>query len=191
MKRSKEDTAETRKHVVSVAAREFRENGLQFSLADLMGAAGLTHGGFYRHFDSKEQLVAEACEEAMRTIIESLTSGAKKAGNEGALRKIIERYMSPSHKDNCANGCPIAALGSELARSDESVREKVLTETEQLIETITELLDEKKYPNREVEAKFLFSSMVGAMTMSRMLTDTKEANAFLRAAAERLVSQYC
>ena len=68
MKRSKEDTAATRRHIVEVAAQKFMANGLQISVPDLMSAAGLTHGGFYRHFESKEELVKEACEGAMHSI---------------------------------------------------------------------------------------------------------------------------
>jgi TetR/AcrR family transcriptional repressor of nem operon len=80
MKRSKQETAETRKRIVETAATEFRRNGIDGTgLADLMGAAGLTHGGFYRHFDSKDHLVAESCAAAVDSVVESLTSAFQKA----------------------------------------------------------------------------------------------------------------
>jgi TetR/AcrR family transcriptional repressor of nem operon len=191
MKRSKEDAAETRRHIVSAAAHEFMANGLQISVPDLMSAAGLTHGGFYRHFESKEELIKEACEEAMSSIIKNLISGARKGSNEQILRKVIESYLSSSHKEKRGNGCPMAALGSELTRADDAIRDRVLAEAAELTKFIAELLDPKRFNDAHKEAQLLFSSMIGAMTVARMMTDAKASNAFLRSATEKLLEQYC
>src|SRR5271170_576458 len=118
MRKSRDEAAQTRKRIVTAAAGEFRKNGIVATgLADLMKAAGLTHGGFYKHFESKDQLVREACREAVETAIhETLAAAASKgSGFESA-------YLSTDHRDNPAIGCPLSAIGGELARSDETTR---------------------------------------------------------------------
>jgi TetR/AcrR family transcriptional regulator, transcriptional repressor for nem operon len=118
MRKSKEDAAETRRRIVTAAAGEFREHGIVTTgLADLMKAAGLTHGGFYKHFESKDQVVAEACVEAMRALLEKLDAAP-------SMGSVLGSYLSPRHRDDPASGCPLSALGSELARSDEKTREE-------------------------------------------------------------------
>src|ERR1700726_3650250 len=118
MRKSREEAAQTRKRIVTAASEEFRKNGIVATgLNDLMRAAGLTHGGFYKHFMSKDQLVAEACAEAVGTaIFERLGDAAsKRAGGAGT-------HPPPGPRDNPATGCPLSAIGSELARSDEKTR---------------------------------------------------------------------
>src|SRR5277367_6560830 len=118
MRKSREEAAETRKSIVRAAAREFRERGIVATgLADLMSAAGLTHGGFYKHFASKDQLVSEACSEALQIILEKLAA----AGSDGS--GAVATYLSTDHRDDPAAGCPLAAIGSELARCDEKTRD--------------------------------------------------------------------
>src|ERR1700729_1396343 len=118
MRKSREEAAQTRKRIVKSASEEFRKCGIVATgLADLMSAAGLTHGGFYKHFESKDQLVAEACAEAMVAPIGKMTAAA--SGGPGAAAAM---YLSTVHRDNPASGCPLAAIGSELSRSDEQTR---------------------------------------------------------------------
>src|SRR5258708_14848906 len=103
--------------MVKAASGEFRKNGIVATgLNGLMKAAGLTHGGFYKHFESKDQLVAEACAEAVETILEMLAAAASEKGGAAAA------YLSTDHRDHPATGCPLSAIGSELARSDEKTR---------------------------------------------------------------------
>src|SRR4029077_1838024 len=117
LRKSKEEAAETRRRIVAAAAGEFREHGIVApGLADLMQAAGLTHGGFYKHFESKDQVVAEACAEAARVLREKLEATPSKG-------RVLGSYLSTRHRDDPAAGCPLAALGSELARSDEKTKE--------------------------------------------------------------------
>jgi TetR/AcrR family transcriptional regulator, transcriptional repressor for nem operon len=123
MKKSKLEAAETRRRIVKTAAAEFRRNGIHDTgLSGVMAAAGLTHGGFYRHFDSKDELVAEACAAAMEPAAENtVTSACYDAAND-SLEAIVTSYLCPDHRDNLSEGCLIAALGSELARSDDKTR---------------------------------------------------------------------
>ena len=99
------------------ASREFRRNGIVATgLNDLMKAAGLTHGGFYRHFESKDQLVAEATTAAMERSLEGMAA-------HPTIKAAVAAYLSTRHRDNPASGCPLAAIGSELSRSDRKTRE--------------------------------------------------------------------
>jgi AcrR family transcriptional regulator len=106
MKKSKLEAAETRRRIVRTAAAEFRRNGInETGLSDLMAAAGLTHGGFYRHFGSKDQLVAEACSAAMESVVETTKAAAAHRPAKSRLQAIAERYLSTDHRDNQSEGC--------------------------------------------------------------------------------------
>src|SRR5262249_17887324 len=118
MRKSRKEAAQTRKRIVEAAAREFRKNGIVATgLNDLMKAAGLTHGGFYKHFASKDQLVAEACTAAVDAAIASFGMEAQPTINA------VAAYLSTRHRDDPASGCPLAAIGSELSRTDKKTRE--------------------------------------------------------------------
>src|ERR1700731_4181175 len=100
MRKSKDETAATRVRIVETAAREFRRNGIHATgLADVMAAAGLTHGGFYRHFQSKDQLVAEACGAGMNSIVARAEAAACQSDSNGGLEAIIESYLAVNHRD--------------------------------------------------------------------------------------------
>src|ERR1700724_231013 len=123
MRKSKQEAAATRQRIIRAAAAAFRKNGIAGTgLSDLMAAAGLTHGGFYRHFDSKDQIVAEACTAAMESLVEQLAAAASKKSPQRGLKTIVENYLSAARRDEPADGCPLAALGSEMARADERTR---------------------------------------------------------------------
>src|ERR1043166_4571234 len=133
MKKSKIETAETRRRIVKAAAAEFRRNGIHATgLCDLMAAAGLTHGGFYRHFDSKDQLVAEACAVGMEAGVGAACHGLGKSG----LKEIAASYLSTAHRDNPSEGCLLAGLGSELARSGDETRAKATAGILKLVDVI-------------------------------------------------------
>src|ERR1700722_19819358 len=115
MKKSKAETAITRKRIVQVAAQEFRRKGIQQTgVADIMAAAGLTQGGFYRHFESKDQLIAEACAASMAKLVESAATAAQ--SSEEAFLIHIEKFLSCANRDDWLGGCPLVFVGSELAR---------------------------------------------------------------------------
>jgi TetR/AcrR family transcriptional regulator, transcriptional repressor for nem operon len=120
MRRSREETAETRRNIVKTAGIRFRQNGIcETGLADLMESAGLTHGGFYRHFDSKDQLISEASADAFAANAAEMEAAASTAKGRKVLEAIANAYLSPEHRKDRAHGCPLAALGSELAEVGE------------------------------------------------------------------------
>ena len=165
MRKSKKEAAETRRRIITAAAGEFRERGIVATgLAALMQTAGLTHGGFYKHFESKDQVVAEACAEAVRVLLEKLEDAPSKGS-------VLESYLSIRHRDDPATGCPLAALGSELARSDDKTRAAA---TEGFLRLVDVLAWKSGSVPPEVarrRALVAVSTMIGAVTMSRVMTD--------------------
>src|SRR5258708_15593748 len=124
MRRSREEAAETRRNIVKTAGIRFRQNGIcETGLADLMGSAGLTHGGFYRHFDSKDRLVSEASADAFAAKIGEMEASASAAKGRKALEAIAHDYLFPEHTEDRAHRCPPAALGSARARSEQSTQD--------------------------------------------------------------------
>lgn len=116
---SQAQAEENRRRVVDTASRLFREQGTQVSVADLMKAAGLTHGAFYKQFASKEALVDEATAHAIDELTQRYTAGLEQydGRRDAAQRKLIDTYLSVEHRDNAAAGCPIAALATDIART--------------------------------------------------------------------------
>src|SRR5215472_13390402 len=124
MRKSREEAAQTRRRIVEAASCEFRKCGIVATgLNDLMKAAGLTHGGFYKHFASKDRLVAEACSQAVQSLTSGLESQIEGKPPDRALPLLVGKYIARSHRDQPATGCVLAALGSELARADAKTRE--------------------------------------------------------------------
>ncbi len=182
MRKSREEAAQTRKRIVTAAAAEFRKNGIVATgLNDLMKAAGLTHGGFYKHFESKDQLVAEACAEAVQALIEKMKSAA--SAGSGA---VPESYLSTAHRDNPSQGCPLSAIGSELYRSDQKTREAATDGFLKLVEIMAVQFGKVPSDIARRHALVAVSTMIGALTMSRIVTDPVLSAEILREAEKSL-----
>ncbi|PXW24707.1 TetR/AcrR family transcriptional regulator [Paraburkholderia caballeronis] len=185
MKKSRSEVAQTRKRIVEVASEEIRRNGIQATvLADVMAKAGLTHGGFYRHFESKDQLVAEACASGMAVILDAAAAAAESAAAEGdnkaAFRSIVERYLSAEHRDNPTGGCVLAGLGSELARADEPARAAASGAFSELVDVMAKRIRRRNPEAARSDAVFALSAMIGAITMSRVMTDPALSDSILQ-----------
>jgi TetR/AcrR family transcriptional repressor of nem operon len=173
MRKSREEAAQTRKRIVTAASEEFRKNGIVATgLNDLMSAAGLTHGGFSKHFASKDQLVAEARAEAVETILKRLAAAAA--------------YLSTGHRDNPATGCPLSAIGSELARSDEKTRAAATAGFLKLVEIMAGQFGQIPPTTARRRALVAVSTMIGALTMSRIVTDPELSAKILKEAERSL-----
>src|SRR5471030_240234 len=110
MRKSKAEAAETRQQIVSIAANEFRLNGITATgIVPLMSKAGLTQGGFYKHFESKDQLVAEAFTVAVNGLVERFKTASADGGDQGFMA-IVESYLSAGHREDREEGCPLAAM---------------------------------------------------------------------------------
>ncbi|HWT36332.1 MAG TPA: TetR/AcrR family transcriptional regulator [Paraburkholderia sp.] len=189
MRKSREETADTRRRIVEVAARKFRADGIQATgLADLMSEAGLSHGGFYRHFDSKDQLVAEACEAGLNAIIAKLDAAAEASAAHEGFKAIIDAYVSRPHRDARADGCPLAGMGSELARADEQTRAVAARGFDGLVEVLAKRSKRRQRAVAKSEAVFALSAMIGALTMSRIVEDPEASAAILHTVREHLAA---
>lgn len=182
MRKSKDEAALTRKRIVTAAAAEFRKSGIVATgLNDLMKAAGLTHGGFYKHFESKDQLVAEACAEAVEALIAKVTiAGSGRPGMAAAT------YLSTDHRDNPSEGCPLAAIGSELSRCDEKTRDLATIGFLKVVDIMAAQFGTAKTAEARRKALIAVSSMIGALTMSRIVTDPELSAEILREVKKNL-----
>jgi TetR/AcrR family transcriptional repressor of nem operon len=189
MKKSKVETAETRRRIVKTAAAEFSRNGIHVTgLNDVMAAAGLTHGGFYRHFDSKDQLVAEACAAGMESVVVVTEAAARQRDGRNALEAIAESYLSTDHRDNRSEGCPLVGLGSELARADDDTRATASAGFLNLVDLVAKQYRRTKPEVAKARALFALSAMIGAVTMSRVVTDPALSEAILKETKKHLVN---
>lgn len=188
MRRSKEQAAETRRHIVKTAAAEFRRQGIaETGLSDLMAAAGLTHGGFYRHFGSKDQLVAEACSVAVESMAKAMESEVTGKSPELGLKAVLTKYLQPAHRERPANGCVIAALGSELGRSDKKTRQVATAGYLRLVKIIARQITGLPDEETERRATAIVSAMVGAIIISRFVLDRETSDRVLRDTKEYLL----
>lgn len=188
MRRSKSEAAETRRRIVETAASEFKRSGIQATaLADVMEAAGLTQGGFYRHFDSKDQLVGEAVEAGMKPVAGFAKAAAADHKGKPALRNIVESYLSREHRGNRSGGCALAALGTELARTDDRTRAIAAKAILELVDVVAEQYEVLGEERSRGQAFFAISALVGALTLSRIVADPRVAGDILRSTVDRLV----
>lgn len=196
MRYSKEHKEQSRARILATASRLFRERGVEgIGVADLMKAAGLTHGGFYGHFASKDALVAAAVEEALtkgraalsKTVSRATASKAASkaaASQEGpgpeGLRALLDLYLSPLHRDTPGAGCAIAALGAEAPRAAPETRRAFTEGIGALAALVADTLPEG--PDRRERALATVATMVGAMVMARAVDDPRLSEEILQAA---------
>jgi TetR/AcrR family transcriptional repressor of nem operon len=188
MRKSRQEAAETRRRIVEAAADEFRRKGIASAgLNDLMAAAGLTHGGFYRHFESKDQLVAEACASAADSVIAAVADAIGKKKGERGLKAVAGAYLSKRHRDDPTFGCPFAALGSDLARADGVTKAAA---TEGLEKLITLLADQCEGDRKAAEGRaiVMLSTMIGALLLSRIASSPDLSAKILKEAEQHLVA---
>lgn len=191
MKRSKADTAETRRHIVETASHAFRKRGIDsIGLADIMAEAGLTHGGFYRHFGSKEQLVEEACTASLRDLTEMFRTLGSAKDAPRRLKAIATAYLSEPHRDNPADGCPLAAVGAEIARSERSTRKAMTEGFRTLIDVIAGQLAPLPAAAARRKALAVMSTLVGALILSRMVSDPELSESILAQARKQLIDSF-
>jgi TetR/AcrR family transcriptional repressor of nem operon len=187
MRKSRSEAAKTRERIVVAAAAEFRQHGIAATgLADLMQAAGLTHGGFYRHFASKDQLVAEACSAAVATMAERVAASASRVRGRKGLEAAVADYLSTEHRDNPRDGCPLAALGSEMARADTQTRAAATAGFLKLVDAFAGGFDEGTPDEARRRAMVAALTMIGALTISRVVTDQALSNVILRNAEDSI-----
>jgi TetR/AcrR family transcriptional repressor of nem operon len=180
---------ETHDRIVDAAARAIRRQGYAgVGVADVMKEAGLTHGGFYAHFDSRDALIVEALERAGRDSFEALTrAAARRAGKGvGAFRSLVETYLADGHLGSLETGCPVAALGCDMPRQSQAVREASSIRVQRLIAAVRATLPDAP----RAAASVVAGTLVGSLQLARALGDNAEGRAVLSAARKALIQQY-
>jgi TetR/AcrR family transcriptional repressor of nem operon len=163
MRVSRKQVAENRRTIVEAASRLFRERGFEaVTVAEIMKEAGLTHGGFYGYFSSKDELIAEALADALTRTT---------TGPLGDLSTYAAGYLSPSHRDDLACGCPTAALAAETIRQPSSARTEMTTGIEQQIERLSRAAPGRTSALKRRAAIGTWAAMVGAMILARASDD--------------------
>ncbi len=187
MRYDAEHKQRTRVRVLKEAARAIRSEGPhRVGVAGVMARAGLTHGGFYAHFSSKDDLVvaavAQMFEEALANF-DRITNGKPPAD---ALRAYVDFYLSPRHRDACDTGCPLPALSADLPRLDRTARDRFALGVQRLTEAIADLLSALGRFDCEGLASSALAEMVGAVSLARGITDPRKSNGLLKRSRDLL-----
>jgi len=171
----------TRRRVVEVASARFRKDGLDgVGVATLMGDAGLTHGGFYSHFASKNALIEEVVETGMEDNFERVVAASKEGGIEGLIRY----YLRPAHLQHPERGCPAAALGTEIHRQPREIREAFTRKAARMVAHIDSLLP----VSNVATAQAIFSLLVGTMLLARSTPDSRLSDQILESGATAAIA---
>jgi TetR/AcrR family transcriptional regulator, transcriptional repressor for nem operon len=186
MRVSRVQAAENRQTVIDVASRLFRERGFDgIGLKDLMKGAGLSQGAFYKQFASKEDLAAQASRRALEHA-SVRWSDAAAANPEDPLAAVIAFYLSMGHREERMDGCPIVALGSDAARQGAEVKASFEAGVKAHLEMLGRMVAETDSGEPDGKAMAILSTMVGAVTLSRVVNDPELAQALLDQAAEQV-----
>lgn len=172
-----------RNHIITSAAKAFRTHGVRsISLPHIMKGAGLTHGGFYSHFENKDQLVMETCHFAIGDTIEMLQRIADKNKNEDqtSIEAVIDFYLSSLHRDQTEVGCILPALSGEISQLSEDIRQAYTQELQRFIAFITTMAG-----MNTADGYALVSSMVGTVALARAVSDAKFSDDLLQAGREQ------
>ena len=186
-----EQKEKTHARLVRRASRRFRGRGGGVAIGDLMRELKLTHGGFYRHFNSKEQLFAEAVSQGFDEVIQKISQAAGEAKPRGGLKAIIEAYLSPGHCARPAEGCPGAALVQEIARHPRPVRLKFEAAMRRYGGQLSPFLPGETGAERLMNFLVLFSGMAGALGLARAVVDKSLRQQILRSAREFYIRTFC
>ena len=173
--------------IVEAAARAIRRAGYDgASVAAIMKDAGLTHGGFYAHFDSREALLAEAADRAGAESVATLERVAAATRAPRTLQAMLRTYLSKEHLENPENGCPVAALGSEMPRQVPEVRRAATRRIKEVIDLVARQAPDWGQPEAHERALAQVATMVGALVLARAVDDPKLSDALREAALKHL-----
>ncbi|MEY2170311.1 MULTISPECIES: TetR/AcrR family transcriptional regulator [unclassified Rhodanobacter] len=177
----------THERIVEVAARAIRRTGYDgTSVADIMKEAGLTHGGFYAHFPSREAMLAEAADRAGADAVTASSRVAALAPPEHALQSLVQAYLSKEHLESAELGCPVVALGSEMPRQAPEVRRAATRRIKEMIDVVARQSPDWGQPGAHERALVTVATMVGALLLARAVDEPKLSDALRKAALKYL-----
>ena len=189
MRHSNAEKAKTHKRIVAIASKRFREEGLAgIGIADLMKEAGLTVGGFYKHFKSRDTLVAEAVGSALE-LWKRQVDAAASGGPPVTYESLVDDYLSEAHRDHPGTGCAVGALAEDIARSDKRTRAVVTRDIRDNIELLATLIrdtNDKDKGTARSHAVLTYCALVGAIGMARAVSDERLSREILKTVAQLL-----
>jgi TetR/AcrR family transcriptional repressor of nem operon len=184
MGHSQAEKGRNRERILDEAARQIRKTGLEaLSVGKLMQQVDLTHGGFYGHFASRSELIAHALRRALAAG-KAQFHAARDPGRARSFAMMVRSYLSRTHRDSRGTGCAMAALISDVARADELSRQVMEESLEEFIATVSQTIGDRD----ETRAISAVSAMIGAIVISRVMTDEKRSDAILRAVRQNLIA---
>src|SRR5882724_9269082 len=190
MRYSREHKLETHARIVKKASVRLREKGAHgVGVADLMKEAGLTHGGFYAHFDSREALVIEAFVHAMDRSTERWRKLAEQTPPEKRLAAIVDSYLTPSHRDDPGHGCAVPALSAEIARENPKTRKAFAAKLEQMIEMIAAQIPDLPRKTARKQAMASLATMMGTLVLARVAGSGELSDDILGAGREAVLER--
>ncbi|MGH9500251.1 MAG: TetR/AcrR family transcriptional regulator [Terriglobales bacterium] len=164
--------AEVHQKIVKDASRRVRSEGLNgAAVATVMADTGLTHGGFYKHFGSKDDLLVESLREGFREIEDSLAQAAEQSPPGEGWKAIVRTYLRPEHCEHPDHGCPLATLGPELARVDKRIKPQIVAELVNYKGRMLPFMPGRRAADKERAFFAIFSTMIGAIEIARLLPD--------------------
>ena len=185
MGHSQADKAHSRERILRKAADAVRDTGLEsVSVGKLMRSADLTHGGFYNHFGSRSDLLAQALERALVEGAKTATAGIKPGDAPRSYETRVRGYVSRAHRDARTSGCAIAALASDVARADDASRAVMSAHIDEFVAQLAQSL----HDHDEGDAMLAVSAMVGAVLLARVQTDPKKSDALLKSVRDHLLA---
>jgi TetR/AcrR family transcriptional regulator, transcriptional repressor for nem operon len=185
MKVTREQVAKNRQRILKVASKLFREKGFDgVSVADIMKRAGLTHGAFYGHFASKDELAAQACANAVANTIDTWSAWTALAGDNSAdqLGAIVSAYVTPRHRDDLGGGCVLAALGADAVRQRGAVRRTFTDGIRSTAAMLSMIAPGPSNAAQREKALATLAGLVGALTLARAADDPTLSDEILNAA---------
>jgi len=164
--------AEVHREIVRDASRRIRTEGLTgAAVSTVMRDMGLTHGGFYKHFESKDKLLIESLGEGFRDVLDRLVSVADQSEPGTAWKDIVKAYLSPEHCSHAENGCPLAALAPELMRAERKMKRRIFHELTNYRDRMIPFMPGRRKSDKERAFFVIFSTMIGAVQMARLFPD--------------------
>jgi TetR/AcrR family transcriptional repressor of nem operon len=186
-----EHKAEIHQKIVKDASRRIRNEGITgAAVSAVMQDAGLTHGGFYKHFGSKDELLMESLSEAFRDIADRLAQAAEQSQPETAWKAIVKTYLSLEYCDHFEYGCPLTALAPELARIDQAMKPRIFEELKKYRSRMLPFMPGRRTADKERAFFAIFSTMVGAVEIARMLPEPVMREKVLASARDRLLRSF-
>ena len=190
MRYSREHKLETHARIVKKASVRLREKGAHgIGVADLMKDAGLTHGGFYAHFDSREALVIEAFAHAMDRSTERWRKLAEQTPPEQRMAAIVDAYLTPAHRDDPGHGCAIPTLGAEIARESPKTRKAFAAKLEQMIDMLADQIPDIPRKAARKQAMAAIATMMGALVLARVAGNGEFSEEILGAGREAVLDR--